>query len=312
MAILTIVVPCFNEEAVLPETARQLADLLDSMVAAGTIDAASGVYFIDDGSRDRTWALIATFHATRPDRFHGIKLSRNRGHQNAVLAGLRHVPGDAVVSIDADLQDDPGAIPRMVGHFTAGCDIVYGVRATRSTDTIFKRGTARLYYGLLRRLGVEILPDHADFRLMSRRALDALARYGEVNLFLRAIVPLLGFRSAVVTYDRGARFAGTSKYNLPRMAGLAIDGITSFSMRPLRLITITGIITALLAFMVGLWALWLALFTTRAVPGWTSIVAPLAFIGGLQLLSMGVIGEYIGKIYLETKRRPLFEIDEML
>jgi hypothetical protein len=222
------------------------------------------------------------------------------------------VPGDAVVSLDADLQDDLGAIPRMVAELTAGCDIVYGVRATRDTDTAFKRGTARLYYGLLRRLGVEILPDHADFRLMSRRALDALGRYGEVNLFLRAIVPLLGFRTAVVTYDRGARFAGTSKYNLTRMAGLAIDGITSFSMRPLRLITVTGIITALLAFMVGLWALWLALFTNRAVPGWTSIVAPLAFIGGLQMLSMGVIGEYIGKIYLEAKRRPLFEIEEML
>lgn len=312
MPVLNIVVPCYNEEAVLPECARQLSATIDAMVGEGLVDAASGIYFIDDGSRDRTWALIEGLHAERPARFHGIKLTRNRGHQNALLAGLSHVPGDALVSIDADLQDDLAAIPAMVRHFAEGCEIVYGVRTGRATDTLFKRRTAWLYYGLLRCLGVEIVPDHADFRLLGRRALEALGRYSETNVFLRAIVPQLGFRSAEVFYERHARLAGETKYTLARMIGLAINGVTSFSMKPLRFITVIGFAVALAAFLVGLWAIGLALFTTRAVPGWASVVAPLTFLGGLQLFSMGVIGEYIGKIYLEVKRRPLFEIERML
>lgn len=310
MTILNIVVPCYNEEEALPETARRLGDLLDRMHAANLVAQGSGVVFVDDGSRDRTWAVIREMQAIRPDLFHGIKLSRNQGHQKALLAGLRTAPGDALVSIDADLQDDMEVIPAMVRAFQSGHDIVYGVRKLRDSDTAFKRSTARAYYRLLRWLGVEIVPDHADFRLLSRRALDALARYGEVNIFLRAIVPLLGFKSAQVQYDRAPRFAGISKYPLRRMIGLAVDGITSFSMRPLRLITALGLGMAAVSFLLGFWAIAAAIFTTRAVPGWASTVVPIAFVGGLQLFSMGVIGEYVGKIYLEVKHRPLFEIEE--
>lgn len=312
MTILNVVVPCYNEEEVLPETAHRLSELLDRMIANGLVSAESGVFFVDDGSRDRSWAMIRELKEARPDRFHGIKLSRNQEHQNALLAGLRSVPGDALVSIDADLQDDVGVIPAMVGQFQAGHDIVYGVRKARDSDTAFKRSTARAYYGLLKWLGVEILPDHADFRLMSRRALDALGRYGEVNVFLRAIVPLLGFKTGQVIYDRSPRFAGTSKYPLAKMIGLAVNGITSFSMRPLRLITAFGLVMAAVSFLVGFWAIATALFTNWAVPGWASIIVPITLVGGLQLFSMGVIGEYIGKIYLEVKRRPLFEIEEII
>lgn len=309
---LAIVVPCFNEEDVLPETARRLDALLDRLVAEGRIAAPGSVYLVDDGSRDRTWALIQGFAAARPERWRGVKLSRNRGHQNALLAGLSVARGDAVVSIDADLQDDLEAIPAMLERHAEGCQIVYGVRDDRTADTPFKRRSAAAYYRLLRGLGVEIVPDHADFRLLGRRALDALAQYSEVNLFLRAIVPLLGFRTGVVTYRRAPRLAGESKYPLRRMVGLAIDGITSFSMRPLRLITVAGLLVSLLSFMVALWATAVWLFTNYAVPGWTSLLVPLAVIGGLQLLALGIIGEYVGKIYLEVKRRPKFEIEELV
>ncbi len=308
---INIVVPCYNEEEVLPETARRLVELLDNMIAEGIIETNSSVTFVDDGSRDRTWPLIVSLGSVRPDRIHGIKLSRNRGHQNALLAGLRNAPGDALISIDADLQDDPNAIQKMVDLYKAGNDIVYGVRESRDTDTVFKRRTAQAYYGLLKWMGVDIVPEHADFRLMSRRALAAMDGYSEINLYIRAIVPLLGFKAAKVFYDRHPRLAGQSKYPLGRMLALAVNGITSFSMRPLRLITAMGFIMATLSFMVGIWAIAVALFSTRAVPGWASTVVPIAFVGGLQLLSMGVIGEYVGKIYLEVKRRPLFEIEEI-
>lgn len=307
--VVNIVVPCYNEEEVLPETSKRLRALIERLVAAGLIDPASGIYFVDDGSKDATWALIEDLTVASRGVCHGIKLSRNQGHQSALLAGLRATPGDALVSIDADLQDDIEVIETMIRRFREGCDIVYGVRVCRATDTGFKRGTARGYYGLLRRLGVDIVPDHADFRLMSRRALQALTRYTEVNVFLRAIVPQLGFRSAVVTYDRAPRFAGVSKYPLGRMLSFALDGITSFSMQPLRLITITGLVVSLAAFGIGAWAIVAQVFFRDTVPGWASIVSPLSLIGGLQLLSLGVIGEYIGKIYLETKRRPHFEIE---
>jgi len=309
---LNIVVPCYNEEDALPDTARTLSELLDRMVEQGMISPDSGIYFVDDGSADQTWAIIERLWKARPERFHGIKLSRNRGHQNALLAGLLHTPGDMVVSIDADLQDDPETIIAMVQRYRAGCDIVFGVRASRPTDAIFKRWSAWTYYALLRRLGAEIIPDHADFRLMSRRSLDALARYSEVNLFLRGIVPLLGFTTAIEYYIRGPRLAGETKYSLSRMVGLSIDGITSLSMRPLRMITGIGFVVSLASFILGFWAIGVRVFYSYAVPGWTSIVVPIALIGGLQLLSLGMIGEYVGKIYLEVKRRPLFEIDRSL
>jgi glycosyltransferase involved in cell wall biosynthesis len=309
---LSVVVPCYNEEEVLRETAGQLSFLLDRMAADGLVSESSGIVFVDDGSRDGTWSIIADLHSFRPGRFHGLKLSRNQGHQRALLAGLQTAPGDAVVSIDADLQDDMGVIPDMIRKMHEGCDVVFGVRDSRATDTRFKRWSARSYYWLLGLLGVEIIPDHADFRLMSRRALDALGRYGEVNLFLRAIVPLLGFTSGHVKYNRAPRFAGESKYPLSKMIGLAINGVTSFSMRPLRVITIIGMAIAIMSFGLGFWAIAVALFTNRAVPGWASVIVPIAFVGGLQLLSMGVIGEYVGKIYLEVKRRPMFEIEKQI
>jgi glycosyltransferase involved in cell wall biosynthesis len=278
----------------------------------GLVSPESGICFIDDGSVDRTWDLIEDLSLQRPQRFHGIKLSRNRGHQNALLAGLLHVPGDMVVSIDADLQDDPDAIVAMVRHFHAGYDIVFGVRAERPSDTVFKRRTARFYYFLLKCLGADIVPDHADFRLMSRRALDALSRYSEVNLFIRGIVPLLGFKTVTETYIRAPRLAGETKYSLQKMVKFSIDGVTSFSMRPLRMITGIGFFVSLLSFVIGIWAIWVRLVSDRAVPGWTSTVVPVALIGGLQLLSLGMIGEYVGKIFLEVKRRPLFEIEKIL
>ena len=309
--ILNLVVPCYNEEPVLPDTARRLVALIDRMANNGAVAGASGIYFVDDGSSDRTWDVIIALRAARPDRCHGIRLSRNCGHQAALLAGLRNTPGDALVSIDADLQDDIEVIPAMVGECKRGHDIVYGVRASRTTDTRFKRYTAQGYYRLLRALGVQVVLDHADFRLMSRRALTALERYPEVNIFLRALVPLLGFKTTSVYYERSARLAGVSKYPLRRMLSLAVNGITSFSMRPLRLIAYAGCLMSAVSFLIGLWAICVALFTNRAIPGWASIVAPIALMGGLQLAAMGVIGEYIGKIYLEVKRRPLFEIEEI-
>lgn len=309
--ILNLVVPCYNEALVLPETTVRLVALLDRLSADGVVSRESGIYFIDDGSGDQTWALICGSRAARPDRVHGIRLARNCGHQAALLAGLRTVPGDALISIDADLQDDIDVIPSMIEEFTLGHDIVYGVRAGRKSDTTFKRQSAWLYYRILGMMGVDIVLDHADFRLMSRRALTALERYPEVNIFLRALVPLLGFKTTCVYYDRVPRQAGESKYPLGRMISLALEGITSFSMRPLRLIAYVGGIMAMVSFLVGAWALYIALFTDRAVPGWASIVVPIAFVGGLQMGSLGVIGEYIGKIYMEVKRRPLFEIAEI-
>jgi glycosyltransferase involved in cell wall biosynthesis len=310
--ILNLVVPCYNEEQALPETARCLSALLDRLAGQGVIAEPSGVYFVDDGSRDRTWDLISALRTARPDRFHGIKLSRNCGHQIALLAGLRNAPGDALISIDADLQDDVEVIPAMLEEFRLGHDVVFGVRRGRQTDTLFKRYTARAYYRVLAALGVDIVLDHADFRLMSRRALEALERYREVNVFLRALVPLLGFKTTNVYYERAPRFAGVSKYPFGRMMALALEGITSFSVRPLRLIAYTGLIMSLISFFIGVWAMYIVLFTHRGVPGWASIVVPIAFVGGLQLASLGVIGEYIGKIYMEVKRRPLFEIEEVL
>lgn len=308
---LNLVVPCFNEEAVLPETARQLLALLDALAAAGEVAPESAVTFVDDGSRDRTWPIVEALHL-RDRRVHGIKLSRNRGHQNALLAGLLTAPGDVLLSLDADLQDDLGAIPRMLERHRAGADIVYGVRSRRDTDTPFKRLSARGYYRVLSMMGVDIVADHADFRLMSRRALDTLREFREVNLFLRGIVPMLGYPTAVVEYERHARFAGESKYPLRKMLALAFDGVASFSSKPLQWSAYVGAAVSLLSLVVDTWALFVRLFTDLSVPGWASTVIPMYFLGGLQLLFLGLIGSYVAKIYMETKQRPRFVVEKTL
>ena len=306
---LSVVVPCYNEEPVLNETAERLSALLAGLTAQGKIGAGSAVYFVDDGSRDGTWALIERLAQQRPC-IHGIKLSRNRGHQLALLAGLMSVEGDAVITVDADLQDDLGAIVPMIDAFAAGADIVYGVRSDRRSDSFLKRWTAERYYALLAGFGVEIVFNHADYRLLSRRAIDALSQYREVNVFLRGLIPQLGFSTSIVHYDRAKRFAGESKYPVNKMFMLAWDGVTSFSAVPLRLITKLGFVISLGSLAVGLWALGVRLFTERAVPGWASTVAPIYFLGGIQLLSIGIIGEYVAKNYLESKQRPRFFIDK--
>ena len=306
---LNLVVPCYNEEAVLQETSRQLLALLDNLQTARIASSDSGVVFVDDGSRDNTWQMIEALSRADP-RVHGIKLSRNRGHQNALLAGLLSARGEVLVSLDADLQDDIGAIPRMLDAYQGGADIVYGVRARRDTDSFFKRFTARAYYALLHRFGVDIVADHADFRLMSRRSLDALEGFREVNLFLRGIIPMLGFRTAIVHYDRLSRFAGESKYPLFRMMALAFDGIFAFSTVPLKWITMIGITLSLASIGFGLWALFVRLATDLAVPGWASTVIPMYFLGGLQLMALGIIGGYLSRIYSEAKQRPRFIIEK--
>ncbi|WP_322061741.1 glycosyltransferase family 2 protein [Paraburkholderia sp. J63] len=311
MLRLNLVIPCFNEEEVLPETTRQLLAQMDRLLADGAIGPESEITFIDDGSRDRTWQTIESLHAADP-RVRGIKLSRNRGHQNALLAGLMSVQGDVVISLDADLQDDVGAIPRMLEAHRDGADVVFGVRSCRVTDTFFKRFTAQTYYKVLHSFGVEILPDHADYRLMSRRALDALRDFREVNLFLRGIIPLLGFRTAIVKYERNARFAGESKYPLHKMLAFAFDGIASFSSKPLQWSAYVGACISVGALLIGLWAIFIRLFTNLSVPGWASTVIPMYFLGGLQLLFLGVIGGYVAKIYSETKQRPRFIVETTL
>ena len=307
--MLSIVVPCYNEEAVLPATISQLKSLLGDLVEKNLIDPTSHVIFVDDGSRDRTWQIIQEASASS-DAIHGIKLSRNKGHQNAVLAGLLDAKGDAVISVDADLQDDLGAIEKMILAHRKGSDIVFGVRKSRDTDTFFKRLTAEGYYRLLERFGVEVVYNHADYRLMSRRTIEALRDFSEVNLFLRGIIPQLGFPSSIVYYDRAERFAGESKYPLGKMLALAWQGVTSFSTVPLRMITVLGLLISLGSFGITIWALVIRLFSDMAVPGWTSTVVPIYLLGGVQLLCIGIIGEYLAKIYLETKRRPHFFIED--
>jgi polyisoprenyl-phosphate glycosyltransferase len=309
--LLTIVVPCYNEEEVLPETAKRLTALLDRLVSGGKTHPDSHVIFVDDGSRDRTWQIARDLHGKEP-RLRALKLSANRGHQIALTAGLFAATGDAVVSIDADLQDNVDAIEQMVDAFREGNEVVYGVRKRREKDTFFKRFSAEGYYRLLAALGVKVVFNHADYRLLSRRVLQSLQQYSEINLFIRGLVPMIGFRSTSVYYDREERFAGESKYPLKKMLALAIDGVTSFTALPLRLIALLGlIVSAASAVMIG-WVLWTKLFTDAALPGWASSVIPIYFLGGIQLLSIGVLGEYVAKIYLETKRRPRYFVEEML
>lgn len=305
---VSIVAPCYNEEAVLCETARRLIHVLDGLQAAGKIGPQSAIYFVDDGSSDRTWDIICQL-ASQYSRVHGIKLSCNHGHQNALLAGLFTAPGDALISIDADLQDDIDIIEFMIDEWHRGAEVVYAVRAKRQTDTQIKRTTALLFYRIMQLMNVNLVYNHSDYRLLSRKALTMLQEFDEVNLFLRGIIPLIGLKTAKVFYDRKARLAGTSKYPLRKQISLALTGITSFSVTPLRLITGMGMAVSLVSIGLGMWALGIKLFTASAVPGWTSIVVPMFFLGGLQLLGLGVIGEYLAKTYMETKRRPRFLIE---
>ena len=310
MTTLYLVIPCYNEETVLPITAPQFTDKLRALQAAGRISQESRVLFVDDGSKDESWSVIAALAADNP-LVEGVRLSRNRGHQNALLAGLMTAKerADAVVSMDCDGQDDIGAVDKMLDEYEAGCDIVYGVRADRSTDSAFKRGTARAFYRFTRLMGMESVYDHADCRLMSRRALEGLARFSEVNLYLRGMVPLVGYRSSSVYYDRLERTAGKSHYSLRRMMALAVDGITSLSVRPLKIITGLGLTVSLISLVMIVWSL-VQHFTGTTVSGWSSLMCVILFLGGVQLLCVGVLGEYIGKIYAEVKRRPRYIVQE--
>lgn len=308
--VLCVIVPCYNEEQVLPITAPQFKAEVHDLVAKGKVAPSSRVMFVNDGSKDGTWALIRHLAAT-DGAYEGLCLSRNRGHQNALLAGLMEArrAADVVISIDADGQDDITAMEQMVDAYRRGCDVVYGVRSNRDSDSAFKRASAQGFYRLLEAMGVECVYNHADYRLMSRRALDAFSEFREVNLFLRGMVPLVGFTSTSVYYERHERLAGESHYPLGKMVGLAMDGITSLSVKPIRLITFFGLLVSCLSFLGVIWAVVVSLLG-QSVAGWASMTVLMCFLGGVQLLSIGVIGEYIGKIYLETKHRPRYIISE--
>jgi len=312
MPIVYLVIPCYNEEEVLPETNRRLTEKMNTMVTQGLADEKSRILYVDDGSRDKTWSLIQEYHQANPV-VRGIKLAHNRGHQNALLAGLMTAMQDCdcAISLDADLQDDVDAIDEFVKKYLDGCDVVYGVRNKRDTDTFFKRFTAEGFYKVMKMLGADIVFNHADYRLMSRRALEGLSEYREVNLFLRGIVPLIGYRSDYVYYDRHERFAGESKYPLKKMLSFAMDGITSFSVKPLKMISNLGILLSILSVLGLIYAL-ISYFTNNAVAGWTAIVSSIWLLGGIQLLCVGMVGTYVGKIYSEVKARPRFRIETNL
>ncbi|WP_300540850.1 glycosyltransferase family 2 protein [Maricaulis sp.] len=306
---LVVVVPCYNEQEVIPVSGPVFIDAISELVEKGLVSDDSYALLVDDGSRDETWSLIAQLAASS-SRVQGVKLSRNRGHQIAVYAGIANAQGDLVVTIDADLQDDPAVIELMVRrHLKDGCDVVYGVRADRETDTVFKRTTAEWYYKLLKKMGVEVVHNHADFRLMSRRAVDSFLEYKEVNLFLRGLVPMLGYKSGIVEYSRSERSAGESKYPLAKMLSLAWEGITSLSIRPLRFITALGVVISMLAFATSIFAFGAAIAGV-SVEGWASVIIAITFFGGVQLFALGLIGEYIGKLYLEAKHRPKYFVEE--
>lgn len=308
---LAIVVPCYNEEETLHESAARLLSIMAALEQKGKVSENSRIYFIDDGSKDNTWTGIENL-VQGNNRITGIRLSRNRGHQNALIAGLFTAEGDAIVTIDADLQDDINVMENMVDEYIKGKDIVYGVRKKRESDTAFKRFTAEGFYRFMGFMGVDLIYNHADYRLMSRRAIDALREFREVNIFLRGIVPLIGFESSTVYYNRAARLEGSTKYPLNKMLAFAIDGITSFSTVPLRLITLTGAIVFTFSLLISAWAFWVKFFTDRAIPGWASTVLPIYFIGGIQVICIGIIGEYLSKIYTEIKGRPKYFIDKII
>ena len=311
-SVIAIVVPCYNESSILNDTAHVLSGKLDEMNRAGQIDASSMIVFVDDGSTDETWQIIEQLHSEKPGRYFGIRLAANRGHQAALLAGLMEARtfADAVISMDADLQDDVNVLPEFVEEYRSGHDIVYGVRSDRATDTFFKRTSAQFFYRFLAWMGVKTIYNHADFRLMSARALAALADYPEVNLYLRGLVPLIGFRQAVVTYKRKASVRPT-RYPLTKMILLAWDGITSFSIRPIRLITLIGLLALAVCITVLLYVLY-SKFFGYTVAGWTSLTIIVLLFSGIQLVSIGVIGEYIAKTYMEVKHRPRYLVSERL
>ncbi|MBR5302007.1 MAG: glycosyltransferase family 2 protein [Clostridia bacterium] len=310
---LYIVVPCYKEQEVLPETSKRLKEKVLQLRAQGKISDKSRIMFVNDGSSDNTWPMIAALHEQEPEMFSGVNLSRNRGHQNALLAGLMTAVNyaDMIVSMDADLQDDINAVDGMVDAYHEGYEVVYGVRSKRETDTFFKRFTAEGFYKVMLALGVNIVYNHADYRLMSRRAVEGLAQFKEVNLFLRGIVPQIGYTWTTVTYERAERFAGESKYPLKKMLAFAADGITSFSIKPIRLVLTAGVVVFLVSLIMLLYAL-ISKLSGHTSAGWTSLMGSIWLIGGIQLLSLGVIGEYIGKIYNETKARPRFIIESVL
>lgn len=305
-----IVVPCYNEEAVLGETSKRLLALFDDMIKNSLIADTSRIVFVDDGSRDKTWEIIDRL-STENEKISGIKLAHNAGHQNALFAGLMTVRSDfdCAISIDADLQDDINVIPEMIKKFQSGCDVVYGVRNRRDTDTFFKRTTAEGFYKLMKLMGADIVFNHADYRLMSKRALESFSEFSEVNLFLRGLVPMVGYKSDNVYYDRSERFAGESKYPLKKMLSFAFDGITSLSVTPIRLITGCGVVSCVIAVVMAVYAL-VQKFMGHTVAGWASLMVSIWFLGGVQLMAMGLIGEYIGKIYKEVKRRPRYIIEK--
>lgn len=312
--LIYVVIPCYNEEEVLPITARVLEHKIRALIKAHKISQESRVLFVDDGSGDATWSLIRSEHERDNVLFGGIKLAHNRGHQFALMAGLMHALGkncDAAISMDADMQDDIDALDKFIEGFSKGSDIVYGVRSSRQTDTWFKRTTAQMFYSLIAKLGAQTVRNHADYRLMSRVALEALSEYSEVNLFLRGVVPSIGLKTSIVKYERAQRAAGESKYPLRKMIGFAIEGITSFSVKPLQLVTGAGIFSALISLVIFVYVV-ITIATRDAIPGWSSLMFSVWFIGGLIMISLGILGEYVGKTYLESKRRPRFFIEEEL
>ena len=310
--ILYIVVPCYNEQEVLPETSKRLYDKMTALHKQQKIDEKSRILFVNDGSKDATWRLIEELCAKSP-LYAGVNLSRNRGHQNALLAGIATAAphADMIVSMDADLQDDINAMDEMIAAYQAGNDVVYGVRSSRQKDSFFKRNSAQLFYRLMKLLGAEIVYNHADYRLLSKRAAEALLSFDEVNLFLRGIVPMVGFQSTTVTYERGERFAGKSKYPLGKMVTFALEGITSLSVKPIRMITAGGLLVCVVSLLMLIKA-FADYFSGNVEPGWTSVIISIWVLGGLQLFAIGIIGEYIGKTYMGTKERPKFIIESVL
>ena len=310
--VLFIVIPCYNEQEALPITAKRLVELTDDMIAKGLIDRESRIVLVDDGSRDDTWKVITGLHEADP-RFEGVKLAHNAGHMNALWAGMTLSADrcDCVITIDADLQDDVNAMYGFLEEYRNGADVVYGVRSSRKKDTAFKRNTAQAYYKLMKGMGVDLVYNHADYRLLSRRALEALLSFGEVNMFLRGMVPMLGFKSAQVYYERGERVAGESKYPLKKMIAFAAEGITSLSNRPIRWVLGLGAVCAVLGLLMAVYVV-IALIRGHTVAGWASMMMSIWLLGGLQLMALGMIGEYVGKIYMETKRRPKFILETHL
>ncbi len=309
---LYLVIPCYNEESVLKETTKQLTVKMESLIKSKKISKDSKVMYVNDGSKDKTWELIEDIHKENK-MFIGLKLSRNRGHQNALLAGLMTAKkyADIVISMDADLQDDIDVVDKMVDKYMEGNEIVYGVRSSRDKDTWFKRTTAEGFYKFMSLMGVEIVFNHADYRLMSKKALDELEKFSEINLFLRGIIPLIGFKTDVVTYERKERFAGESKYPLKKMLTFAFDGITSFSIKPIRFILFLGVFFCIVSALVLIYCI-VQKILSNTVPGWTFLACSIWFLSGVQMMSLGIIGEYVGKVYSETKRRPRFIIEEEL